>query len=46
MEHGWINAKLASQQQAQLQGLTKHDITGAMLQAGVQSYSAINLFLI
>jgi transglutaminase-like putative cysteine protease len=34
--------KLASQQQAQLQGLTKHDITGAILQAGVQSYFALN----
>ncbi len=31
-----------SQQQAQLASLTKHDITGVMLQAGGQSYFAPN----
>ena len=32
----------ATKDQVALQGLTKHDITGAMIQAGVQSYFAIN----
>ncbi len=32
----------ATKDQVALQGLTKHDITGAMMQAGVQSYFAIN----
>mgnify|MGYP001268975973 CR=1 FL=1 len=35
-------SKLQSQDQTQLASLTKHDITGAILQAGVQSYFAIN----
>ncbi|ELA09186.1 hypothetical protein MOMA_02235 [Moraxella macacae 0408225] len=32
----------ATKDQVVLQGLTKHDLTGAILQAGVQSYFAIN----
>ena len=35
-------AKLESQDQAQLATLTKHDLTGALLQVGVQSYFALN----
>lgn len=35
-------AKLETQDQAQLATLTKHDLTGAMLQAGVQSYFGLN----
>ena len=35
-------AKLESQDTAQLATLTKHDLTGALLQVGVQSYFALN----
>ena len=35
-------AKLESQDQTQLATLTKHDLTGALLQVGVQSYFALN----